>query len=106
LLRGAGLRASDLESQVMDLAQAKLVAMRDFDSSHDDDKRMARMAVLDVQLSLGYEPRREKVRMNEATLVESYMWIAYSIPKDCEYLRSGYPSEPLLAEAAARQLWT
>jgi hypothetical protein len=90
----------------MDLAQAKLVAMRDFDSSHDDDKRMARMAVLDVQLSLGYEPRREKVKLNEATLVESYMRIAYSIPKDCEYLRSGYPSEPLLAEAAARQLWT
>jgi hypothetical protein len=106
LLRGAGIRASELEDQVIDLAQAKLVAMRDFDSSHDDDKRMARMAVLDVQLSLDYEPRREKVHMNEATLVESYMRIAYSIPKDCEYLRSGYPSEPLLAEAAARQLWT
>jgi hypothetical protein len=88
--------ASELESQVLELAQAKLVAMRDFDSSHDDDKCMARMAVLDVQLSLDYEPRREKVQMNESTLVESYMRIAYSIPRECEYLHSGYPSEPLL----------
>jgi hypothetical protein len=30
--------------------------------------------------------------------------MAFSVPKDREYLRSGYPSEPLLAEAAARQM--
>jgi len=32
------------------------------------------------------------------------MRFAYSIPDHREYLRSGYPSEPLLAEAAAQQL--
>jgi hypothetical protein len=66
----------------------------------------ARLAVLDVQLSLDFEPRREKVKVEEANLVESHMRIAFSIPNHREYLRSGYPSEPLLAEAAARQLWT
>jgi hypothetical protein len=32
------------------------------------------------------------------------MRIAFSVTKDHGYLRSGYPSEPLLAEAAARQM--
>jgi hypothetical protein len=32
------------------------------------------------------------------------MCVAFSIPKHREYLRSGYPSEPILAEAAARQM--
>jgi len=64
------------------------------------------MAVLDVQLSLDFEPRREKVQVEEAGLVESHMRFAYSIPDHREYLRSGYPSEPLLAEAAAQQLST
>ena len=32
------------------------------------------------------------------------MRIAFSVPKDRGYIRSGYPSEPLLAEAAARQM--
>jgi hypothetical protein len=104
-LRGAGVGASCCHNDILRLAQAKLTGMRNFDSSSDGDKRMALMAVIDVQLSLDYEPRREKVEMNEATLVESYMRIAYSIPQGSEYLRSGYPSEPLLAEAAARQLW-
>jgi hypothetical protein len=32
------------------------------------------------------------------------MRIAFSVPKERGYIRSGYPSEPLLAEAAARQM--
>ncbi|KIM83568.1 hypothetical protein PILCRDRAFT_429445 [Piloderma croceum F 1598] len=32
------------------------------------------------------------------------MRIAFSVPKERKYIRSGYPSEPLLAEAAARQM--
>ena len=48
------------------------------------------------------------MQMVEAGLVESHMRFAYSIPDHLEYLESGYPSEPLLAEAAAQQLqmWT
>ncbi|KIM92246.1 hypothetical protein PILCRDRAFT_324 [Piloderma croceum F 1598] len=42
--------------------------------------------------------------VREAELVTSHMRIAFSVPKDREYFRSGYPSEPLLAEAVARQM--
>ncbi|PCH38944.1 hypothetical protein WOLCODRAFT_141017 [Wolfiporia cocos MD-104 SS10] len=37
-------------------------------------------------------------------MVRSHMRIAYSIPTHREYLWSGYPSEPILAEAAARAM--
>ena len=105
LLRGAGLQAPGLEAGLLELARAKLVASREIDSPHDRFSHAARLAILDVQLSLDFEPRREKVQIEEANLVESHMRIAYSIPDHREYLRSGYPSEPLLAEAAAQQLW-
>ena len=100
------MKASELLTEILELARAKLVASREIDSSYDTFSRAARLAVLDVQLSLDFEPRREKVQIEEASLVESHMRVAYSIPDHREYLRSGYPSEPLLAEAAARQLWT
>jgi len=90
----------------LELARAKLVASREIDNRYDTFSRAARLAVLDIQLSLDFEPRREKVQIEEAALVESHMRFAYSVPDHREYLRSGYPSEPLLAEAAAQQLWT
>ncbi|KAF8232150.1 hypothetical protein L208DRAFT_27950 [Tricholoma matsutake] len=81
LLRGAGMKkASELYTQILELARAKLVASRDIDSSYDTFSRAARMAVLDIQLSLDFEPRREKVQIEEAGLVESHMRFAYSIP--------------------------
>jgi hypothetical protein len=61
-------------------------------------------AVLDVLLTLDFEPRRQAAHIREAELVASHMRIAFSVLKDRGYLRSGYPSEPLLAEAAARQM--
>jgi hypothetical protein len=94
-----------MHTKVMELASAKIVASHAIDSSYDTFPRVACMAVLNVQLSLDYEPHHEQVQIEEAGLVESHMRIAYSIPNDHEYLRSGYPSEPLLAEASARQLW-
>jgi hypothetical protein len=100
------MKASELHTEILELARAKLVASREIDSRYDTFSRAARLAVLDVQLSLDFEPRREKVQLEESNLVESHMRIAYSIPDHREYLRSGYPSEPLLAEAAAQQLWT
>jgi hypothetical protein len=40
----------------------------------------------------------------EASLVAGNMQIAYSVPKHREYLRSGTPSEPTLAKAAAQEM--
>ena len=100
------MASPQLHTEILDLARAKLVASREINSTLNKFTHAARLAVLDVQLSLDFEPRREKVQIEEANLVESHMRIAYSIPAHREYVRSGYPSEPLLAEAAAQQLWT
>jgi hypothetical protein len=40
----------------------------------------------------------------QGKMVAGRMRIAYSVPKHREYMRSGYPSEPILAEAAA-SIW-
>jgi hypothetical protein len=60
------------------------------------------LAALSLRLLLEFEPRREISVNAENRLVEGHMRIAYSVPKHREYLRSGAPSEPILAEAAAR----
>jgi len=65
---------------------------------------VASTAVLDVLLNFDFEPRREAARSREAELVASYMRTAFSVQQDREYFRSGYPSEPILAEAAACQM--
>ena len=58
------------------------------------------LAVLDVRLLLDYEHSAE-AWLREEELVESGMRIAYSVPRHRQYMYSGYPSEPILAEAAA-----
>ena len=57
------MKASELRTEILELARAKLVASREIDSSYDTFSRAARLAVLDVQLSLDFEPRREKVQI-------------------------------------------
>jgi len=49
---------------MLDLARAKLVDSREINSTLNN---FSRLAVLDVQLSLDFEPRREKVQIEEAT---------------------------------------
>lgn len=63
----------------------------------------SQLAALDVRLLLNFE-RSEIAMDKEAELVESRMRIAYSVPEHRRYMYSGYPSEPVLAEAAA-QCW-
>ena len=58
------------------------------------------LAVLDVRLLLDYE-HSAQAWLREEELVESGMRIAYSVPRHRQYMYSGYPSEPILAEAAA-----
>ncbi|KAH7908450.1 hypothetical protein BJ138DRAFT_1157601 [Hygrophoropsis aurantiaca] len=89
---------------VIEFAGSKLICAHDFRVAHKTVSLDVRTAVLDVLLMLDYEPLREKARVQQATLVESDMRIAYSVPNHREYFRSGYPSEPILAEAAARQM--
>lgn len=60
------------------------------------------LAALSLRLLLEFEPRREISVDAESRLVEGHMRIVYSLPQHREYLCSGAPSEPILAEAAAR----
>lgn len=74
-------------------------------SRHEDSKvlsREAKAAVLDVRLHLSYEPSRSS--MFESNLVASHMRTVSSIPRHRHVMRSGYPSEAILAEAATHQL--
>ncbi len=60
------------------------------------------LAVLSVCIMLDFEPPRAVADQTEAIQVERHMRIAYSVPQHRAYMRSGTPSEPILAEAAAQ----
>lgn len=65
----------------------------------------AHLAILDVVLSLSYEDRQEIVNTTLSTMVARHLRTVYSIPVHRRYMESGYPSEPILAEAASARLW-
>jgi hypothetical protein len=104
LLAAAGDHKHEILPTIVDLARAKLICNHDIWARARALDRDAVLAVVDVLLTLDFEPRRQVTRNQEAKLVASHMRIAFSVPKEREYIRSGYPSEPLLAEAAARQM--
>jgi len=79
------------------LAQTKL-------SCGDISTDKAQTAALSVRVMLDFDIARESSRTYEEKLVESYMRVAFAVPEHREFLRSGTPSEPLLAEAAAQLL--
>lgn len=100
-------------TELLDLARVKLVACTDELHSNDDSRGqdisdrwspVVRRALADIRVSLVYEPSREKTYDELSTLVASHMRTAYTVPGHREYMRSGYPSEPILAEAAAQEL--
>lgn len=57
------------------------------------------LAAIALRLLLEFEPMRQ---ITEDKLVQGHMRVAFSVPAHREYMRSGAPSEPILAEAAAR----
>ncbi|KAF8323466.1 uncharacterized protein EI90DRAFT_3292349 [Cantharellus anzutake] len=64
----------------------------------------ATLAALDIRIQLSFDVSREVARSRVSTLVESYMRVVYAVPEHREFMHSGYPSEPVLAEVAARLL--
>jgi hypothetical protein len=104
LLAGAGNNKDQILPTIVDLARAKLICHHKISIRHEDLKRPAVTALLDVLLSLDFEPGRLKAHNREVELIADHMRIVFSVPEHREYLLSGYPSEPLLAEAAARQM--
>ncbi|KAJ1301382.1 hypothetical protein OPQ81_008646 [Rhizoctonia solani] len=64
----------------------------------------SKLAAISVRVGISFDSATELSRQIEAQLVESHMRIVYAIPEHREYMRTGSPSEPILAEAAARYL--
>lgn len=94
--------ATQLKNDLLNMASMKLMCAESYSPFLPNE---ACLAILDVVLSLSYEDRQENVNTTLSTMVARHMRIAYSIPVHRRYMQSGFPSEPILAEAASRQLW-
>jgi hypothetical protein len=63
--------------------------------------RDSTFAAMSTRILIDVEPRRQAGRALESALVHSHLRTVYSVPEHREYMRTGTPSEPILAEAAA-----
>ncbi|KAK0502034.1 hypothetical protein EDD18DRAFT_1277916 [Armillaria luteobubalina] len=69
--------------------------------SVEELKEIVETALVGIRVMIEFAPRREKARRLQEEMVTGHMRIAFSIPSHREYMRSGHPSEPILAETAA-----
>ena len=65
-----------------------------------------KLAALDCRIPIRFDPLHAASQPKQAELVRSKMRIVFNIPEPRHYMWSGYPSEPILAEAAAHLLNT
>lgn len=87
---------------LFDFAIAKIFSLKDSKESGNLARDNGILSALSIRLLLEFEPRRDDARQKESALVAGHMRCCFLIPKHRRYLRSGTPSEPVLAEAAAR----
>ena len=83
-------------SDVLALAKRKLILT----SSASDAQPIGKLAAVDVILNINYEANRIANRNIQEAMVARHARLIYAIPSHREYTRTGYSSEPLLAEAA------
>jgi len=69
-----------------------------------EDPKISKLAALDCRIILRFDPLQRNSHDIQAKLVKSYMKVVYNIPETRGFMACGYPSEPILAEAAARLL--
>ncbi|CUA71733.1 DNA-directed RNA polymerase subunit beta [Rhizoctonia solani] len=67
---------------------------------------VSKLVAIGIRVGIEFDSRTRSSRRMEAKHVESHMRVIYAIPKHREYMRTGTPSEPILAEAAALYLAT
>ncbi len=87
--------------EIVDLASRQLFGvapLSGFEASN------GHLALLDVRLSLDYTSSEQALRLAmQKTLCNEHMRYVYSTSESRPRFRSGYPSEPVLAEAAAQK---
>ncbi|KAG8984944.1 hypothetical protein FRB94_005908 [Tulasnella sp. JGI-2019a] len=59
-----------------------------------------------IRLNFEYDPNRQVARDRDHTIVQYYMRFIQSVPRSLGHMLSSYPSEPILAGAAAQQMHT
>ncbi|KAG8984641.1 hypothetical protein FRB94_004590 [Tulasnella sp. JGI-2019a] len=89
---------------IISLARSELILRHEINVPFNLLTPAAKTAVLDLRLKFKYEPARRAARIRDSAMVESHMRFVQSIPESRDYMRSSYPSEPILAEAAAQQM--
>ncbi|KAF7776482.1 hypothetical protein Agabi119p4_4875 [Agaricus bisporus var. burnettii] len=93
------------ENDVMRLAMSKLELHLDPSSDRVlECPFRALVPLLAARVDLSFDSSRDEAVLLERHLVTSGMRTAFSIPQHRQYIHGGYPSEPFLAEAAARAL--
>ncbi|KAG5731439.1 hypothetical protein E4T56_gene4411, partial [Termitomyces sp. T112] len=95
------------QEEVVQYAMSKL-ELRLEDTSRDKSCKFPLKKLippLSVRVDLSFELNRDEAVFLEGLLVASSMRTVYSVPKHQQYLRGGYPSEPFVAEAAARAIF-
>ncbi|QRV75811.1 G2/mitotic-specific cyclin cdc13 [Ceratobasidium sp. AG-Ba] len=90
---------TDATIDIFKFALEKLTAGNAEGKQHD-----AAIAALGVLIGISFDSKNFNVVDLESRLVNSHMRVSYSIPRDRSYMHTGSPSEPVLAEAAARLL--
>ncbi|KAH0585672.1 hypothetical protein H2248_008884 [Termitomyces sp. 'cryptogamus'] len=96
------------DEEVVKYAMSKL-ELRLEDTSRDKSCKFPLKKLippLSVRVDLSFESNRDEAVFLEGLLVANSMRTVYSVPKHQQYLRGGYPSEPFVAEAAARAIFT
>ncbi|KDR73813.1 hypothetical protein GALMADRAFT_633519 [Galerina marginata CBS 339.88] len=90
-------RSAEIRNKILSFAVDKLYCKR------MDQHQFATgdLAAAAVRVMLEFKTQRKQSRDLNVDLVAGHMQIAFSVPAHREYLLSGYPSEPVLAEAAA-----
>lgn len=104
VLEVGDVHRQNLCTDLVGFAQSKLLRQEHVPDDRSLSPKEAQAAVLDVRIMLSYEPSQEDARQQVVELIESHMRTVYSVPRGREYFRSGYSSEPILVEAAAKQL--
>ncbi|CAE6420460.1 unnamed protein product [Rhizoctonia solani] len=75
-------------------------------SAHGIEKKYGAsgLAAIGTRVGINFDSSTRSSNLMETKLVESHMRVVYAIPEHREYMRTGSPSEPILAEAAGRRL--
>ncbi|KAF8551255.1 hypothetical protein OG21DRAFT_301501 [Imleria badia] len=96
--------SSKLLINMMNLARMKLLFNRDISELKDTQTYEEILPILDVLITIDYEPRLESAHQLQMEMVASHMRTMFSVPVHGSYAFSGYPSKPFIAEAASRQM--